>query len=202
MMNIKLITNSDRDTLPVSENTTIRAFLDENEIDYHAASVSLDGYPLRGVELDKTFSQLGASDGTVLSAIVKTDNAATATVAGAACVITSSMTLDDLKLIKKYRPKALTAYENDDKKEIAFRIMLENTAKGDVGASAIAFSNVVSSENKATVTIDVADKNMEAIEDKIGAALLKLSKMEEGFAAVLEEIKQEQAKVREHITIA
>lgn len=202
MMNIKLITNSDRDLLPVSENTTVRAFLNENDIDYHAASINLDGYTLRGAELDKTFAQLGATDGTVLSAIVKTDNAASATVAGAACVITSDVKLEELKLIKKYRPKALTAYEADDKKEISFRIMLENTAKGDVGTTAIAFSNVTSADGKATVTIDVADKDMEAVEDKIGAALLKLSKMEEGFAAVIEEIKAEQTMVREHITIA
>lgn len=202
MMNIKLITNSDRELLPVSENTTVRAFLDENSIDYHAASINLDGYTLRGAELDKTFGQLGAVDNTVLSAIVKTDNAANATVAGAACVITSAISLEDLKLIKKYRPKALTAYAEGEKKEVVFKVMLENTAKGDVGPTAISFSNVVSADGKATVTIDVTDKDMEAVEDKIGAALLQLSKMEEGFGDILAEIRNEQAQVRERITIA
>lgn len=202
MMNIKLITNSDRDLLPVSENTTVRSFLEENGVDYHAASINLDGYTLRGAELDKTFAQLGAVDNTILSAIIKTDNAATATVAGAACVITSAAKLEDLKLIKKYRPKALTMYEGDDKKEVSFRVMMENTPKGDVGATAISFSNVASAGGCATVTIDVTDKDMEAVEDKIGAALLKLTKMEETFAAILDEIHAEQAQVREHITIA
>lgn len=206
MIQIKFITNAGRENPIVPKNSTVRSFLEENNIDYHVAAPSLDAYTLRGAELDKTFAELGAVDGSILSCIVKTDNAAKAAVNGNALVLTSDAALDDLALIAKYRPKAMTMYEGEGaNKQPVFQLALGKDSMGAVTAKGVYFSTRKNADGKATVTVNLpADKavDMEAIEDMVGPALLKLSKMEEGFAAVIEEIKAEQAKVREHISIA
>lgn len=206
MIQIKLITNSGRENPIVAKNSTIRACLEENSIDYHVATPSLDGYTLRGAELDKTFAELGAVDGTILSCVIKTDNAAKAKVVGNVVVVESTAKLEDLKLIQKYRPKTLTMMEGEGaNKTPVFKVALggdENGAMSNVGVS---FSTRTTIDGKATVTLPLpkgAEASKETVEDMIGGALLKLSKMEEGYAATIEEIKAEQTQVREHIVIA
>ena len=57
--------------------TTPRMVLDDSGIDYAAGNLSLDASPLRHGEIDKTFAELGKTDGTsYLMCIVKGDNAA------------------------------------------------------------------------------------------------------------------------------
>lgn len=206
MINLKLITNAGRETIIVPKNSTVRSCLEENNIDYHVASPSIDGYTLRGAELDKTFAEMGAVDGTILSCIVKTDNAAKAAVNGNALVLTSDAKLEDIELIAKYRAKTLTMYEGEGtNKQPVFRVCLSKDGMGAVSANGVSFSTRKNADGKATVTVNLpADKavDMEAIEDMVGPALLKLSKMEEGFAAIIDEIKAEQTAVREHISIA
>ena len=206
MINIKFITNSGRETMPGPKNQTIRAALEEQNIDYHVAPPSLDGYTLRGAELDKTFAEMGAVDGAILSCIIKTDNAAKAAVNGNALVLTSDANLDDLALIAKYRPKSLLMSEGEGSdKKVVFRVAVGSDGMGGVSNCGVTFSTRKTADGKATVTVNLpADKavDMESIEDMVGPALLRLSKMEAGFAAVIEEIKAEQKAVREHISIA
>lgn len=206
MINIKFITNSGRENMPVPKNQTVRAALEEQGIDYHVAAPSLDAYTLRGAELDKTFAELGATDGSILSVIIKTDNAAKATVTGNALVVTSSAKLEDVKLIAKYRPKTLLMYEGEgDKKTCVFRMCVGTDGNGSISNSGVSLSTRTTAEGMATVTVELdADEavSIEAIEDMVGPALLKMEKMEATFAAAIEEIKAEQKTVREHITLS
>jgi len=206
MIKIRLITNSGRENPIVAKNSTIRACLEDNGIDYHVATPSLDGYTLRGTELDKTFADMGATDGSVLSCVIKTDNAAKAKVVGNVVVVESSAKLEDLQLIKKYRAKTLTMMEGEGaNKQPVFQVGLGADENGSMSNHGVNFSTRTTPDGKATVTLPLpkgAEASKETVEDMIGGALLKLAKMEEGYAATIEEIKAEQTKVREHIVIA
>ena len=76
---------------------------------------------------------------------------------------------------------------------------------GSISNSGVSLSTRTTAEGMATVTVELdADKavSIEAIEDMVGPALLKMEKMEATFAATIEEIKAEQKTVREHIALS
>ena len=75
MVSITLTSNMDRKTLLVDAEKTIREVLDENNVDYSAATPALDGTPLRAGEMDKSFASYGITESCRLSCIAKTSNA-------------------------------------------------------------------------------------------------------------------------------
>ena len=56
-------------------DTTIRAALEQAEIDYARGGVSLDGCPLQTSDFDKTFTEKGITEKCFLLQVVKADNA-------------------------------------------------------------------------------------------------------------------------------
>lgn len=69
--NVKRFTSN-----PFDENTTtVRQFLEENEIDYSRAITSIDGCPLQAGDMDKTFADFGITEKCLLTSVVKADNA-------------------------------------------------------------------------------------------------------------------------------
>jgi len=77
MIQIKIVTNAKRTTIAIDENITVRAFLDNNAINYTNAPVYIDGSPLEIGDHDKSFAELGIAANTQcnLSSVVKTENA-------------------------------------------------------------------------------------------------------------------------------
>ena len=127
------------------------------------------------------------------------------TIAGDAVVVSSSMKLDDLKTIAKYRPKALTLMGGDNGKEPVFAIGI-TSGPGSINNFGVSFGRESHDEQKlATVTMvlkgatgDVA----EHVADVLGAALISLGKLEAQLPAVLAEIADEKAAVMSNITVA
>ena len=127
------------------------------------------------------------------------------TIAGDAVVVSSSMKLEDLKTIAKYRPKALTLMGGDNGKEPVFAIGI-TSGPGSINNFGVSFGRESHDEQKlATVTMvlkgatgDVA----EHVADVLGAALISLGKLEAQLPAVLAEIADEKAAVMSNITVA
>ena len=75
MIQIRIVTNTQRKTIATDENNTVRTVLDANEVNYANAPIYIDGSPLAIGDHDKTFAQLGITEKCMLTAVVKTENA-------------------------------------------------------------------------------------------------------------------------------
>lgn len=76
MIRVTVGNNVNRENVIVNDNTTLRAVLEEQHIDYTRGSLTLDGSTLQAGALDKTFAEYGIKEKCFLMQIVKTDNAA------------------------------------------------------------------------------------------------------------------------------
>lgn len=80
MIKVTIGNNVKREAVLVDENSTLRAVLEDNGIDYTAGVMNLDGCSLKPGDLNSTFRDLGY-DGTTghdkcyLLNVVKADNA-------------------------------------------------------------------------------------------------------------------------------
>lgn len=75
MVQIRIVTNTQRKTIMTDENNTIRDVLEANDINYANAPVYIDGAPLNIGDHDKTFKELGVTEKCMLTSVVKTENA-------------------------------------------------------------------------------------------------------------------------------
>ena len=75
MYEIYIGTNLDRKKYTVDPDTTIRSALEEHDIDYEVGMVTLDSQTLRGADLDKTFRECNAANGSYLLCVKKLQNA-------------------------------------------------------------------------------------------------------------------------------
>lgn len=75
MIKVTVGNNVKRESVIVDENTTLRAVLEDNGIDYTSGTMHLDGSSLKPGELDKTFADLGITEKCYLLNVVKADNA-------------------------------------------------------------------------------------------------------------------------------
>jgi len=83
MIKVTMGNNVKRSSEILDENTTLRAALENADIDYTHGMMNLDGSTLGPGDLDKTFADFGITEKCYLLNVVKADNAA---------VITSSLT--------------------------------------------------------------------------------------------------------------
>lgn len=125
------------------------------------------------------------------------------TIAGDAVVVTSSMTLETLKLIEKYRPATLQMLD-EDKKPVF--VIGSTSSNGSVSSCGISFGVATHDEHKlASVTMTlpagVADAEKYVV-DTYGAAVMNLKKIENRVASAIESINNEIASVKECITLA
>ena len=127
-------------------------------------------------------------------------------IAGSCGVIQSTATLEELKLLEKSRPKALSLYEDGDNgaKVEMFRVGTTN-GEGSVTPFGISFGREsLSGNGQATVTVSLPD-NVKAetvadyVVDKYGAALNHLNEVEANLKDALEAVKLEQANILTHI---
>ena len=128
------------------------------------------------------------------------------TIAGDSIVITSSKTLDAIKDLEKYRPKALRLYECDEdgNKSEVFRVASGTT--GIINGNGAVFASVTHDDQKlASITMPIPAGTVNAVDyaaEKIGKAITLLSKVEAQFDEALAEVAAEKAAVRECITVA
>ena len=127
-------------------------------------------------------------------------------IAGDAVVITSSMKLEDLLTIAKYRPDALVLKGGEDNKEVIFRVAANKKGVGEINKYGATFGSESHDEAKlATITLGLCAGEgdfKEQVADMIGSAIIKLSDLEETLPEVLEQIAGEKAAVMETITVA
>ena len=127
-------------------------------------------------------------------------------IAGDAVVVTSSMKLEDLLTIAKYRPDALVLRGGEDNKEKVFCISANKRGIGEINQYGATFGSESHDEAKlATITLGVCageEDIKEVVADQLGSAIIKLRELEETLPAVLSEIAEEKAAVMSSISIA
>ena len=204
MIKVTIVTNAGRNEVMVSEDTTIREILDDNNVNYAVGTTSIDGCPLKAGDMDCTLDEMGIETKCFLSVVVKADSAAKGVIAGNAFIVTSSAKLEDLRTIKKLRPKALELYEGTgSEKKIVFAIGLTEKSAGHLNENGATFSPCASKDGNATITYNFTGETTDIaaeVHDKFGLALLRLNTLEATFESVLEEIKADAEKIKGMIT--
>lgn len=121
-----------------------------------------------------------------------------------AVIVTSSLSLGDIKVVQKYRPEALTAY--DENGEPTFAIAATNGA-GRITKYGVEFGEATRDEAKlATLTIilegatEVEDVRS-AVAEAIGTPVMKLNKIEAVLAPIIAEVKAERKAIEDSIQI-
>lgn len=75
MIKVVVGNNVKRNTVIVDKNKTLRAVLEEAEVDYTRGVMHLDGASLNPGDLDKSFASFGINEKCYLLNVVKADNA-------------------------------------------------------------------------------------------------------------------------------
>ena len=75
MISVTIGNNTKRTTISVSPETSVRTILEENNLDYSRAVVTLDGSPISAGEFDDTLEDFGIKEKCYLLAVVKAENA-------------------------------------------------------------------------------------------------------------------------------
>jgi hypothetical protein len=71
MIAVTLGTNTDRSTITVNPNKTLKEALNENKIDYSKGGVFIDGEAVGAAALNKTFEEFGIKEECTLIVAVK-----------------------------------------------------------------------------------------------------------------------------------
>lgn len=127
-------------------------------------------------------------------------------IAGDAVVVKSTLKLEDIRTIEKYRPKALVLMGGEDGKEPVFAIGTTDGC-GNINQVGASFGRESHDEDKlATITMvtgtGATGDIKEWVADRIGTAIISLNKLEEKLPAVLAEIEAEKAEVLSNISVA
>ena len=127
-------------------------------------------------------------------------------IAGDAVVVTSSMKLEDLLTIAKYRPEALVLRGGDEGKEKIFALSVNKNGVGEINKYGATFGSESHDDDKlATITMGLTcgrDTDVEeCVADNIGAAIIRLNELEEALPAVLEDIAAEKAMIKSSISV-
>lgn len=128
------------------------------------------------------------------------------TIAGDAVVVASSLKLEELKTIQKYRPNELVLKGGEDGKEPVFAISVTD-GPGSINSYGVSFGRETNDgSHNAAVTMfipeGVTTNVREWVADKIGGALVNLNKLEERLPGVLSAINAEKQGVMESISVA
>ena len=75
MIRVTIGTNTNRKSVTVDPNRTIKSVLDENEVNYITGTLHLDGATLQPGEINKTFADFNITESCYLISVVKADNA-------------------------------------------------------------------------------------------------------------------------------
>ncbi len=127
-------------------------------------------------------------------------------VAGHSAIITSSLSVEEIKKVQKYQPDALTL--KDEEGEPIFKIGFAAHGTGDVSKFGVEFDAAPGVNGKAVVTMAFCpgdgneDEVKTALAEIIGAAMVNLSKIEAAVPGILESVNAKIEAVKATITIA
>jgi hypothetical protein len=128
------------------------------------------------------------------------------TIAGDAVVITSSLKLEEIKNIQKYRPDALVLKGGEDGKEPIYAIgVTDGTGSiNNVGAS---FGReATDGSGLASITMVLsgipAEDTKDWVADRLGSAIMNLNALEDKLPPVLHAIAADRATIMQNITVA
>lgn len=125
------------------------------------------------------------------------------TIAGRCYIVTSKYSLADLEMVKKHRPKALKLFDEEAREEI-FAV---DVGRDDISKYGVSFSGVSNDEEKlATATLMIpqeveAEEVREYVAGTVGGAITNLNCIEDRLQPVLDEIRSENQKVLDSITV-
>ncbi len=123
----------------------------------------------------------------------------TVLMAGAACIVFSCFTPDEIRLFKTYRPEALQMKDADTEEPVFSLDLDEDGGPGSITDEGALFSEIPSADGKATITVLVdpsVKERTELAEAKLGGALKRLTYLQELLKKQLPEVKQEQEIIR------
>lgn len=126
-------------------------------------------------------------------------------VAGNAVVVTSSLKLEDIKKVAKYRPSALTLMGGEDGKEPIYAIEAIN-GEGAINKNGASFGAETRANKLATLTMIAPREAVEGdikeyIADYFGETLDYLAELEASIPFVLEEIENSRGRVIDSISV-
>ena len=104
-------------------------------------------------------------------------------VMGCACVVTSSLTPEEIDRVRKCSPDLLSL--KDESGSVVYSLSMDDSTPGRVAEDEAVYSRVTSSEGKATITIllDPEIKNRhDTVCHQLGRHLLKLDALEQQIA--------------------
>lgn len=225
IISVTLRNNVVSKSVTVPATTPIREVFESNNVEYTSGVVSLDGASLPAGSMDKSLEELGVtSDHCYLMVTVKADNAADEDVeiaetpdfpvgssakiiiVGNTVHVISSQKLEDVKLLAKFRPDALSLKEGSgaNEREI-FHIFTGGRDGGSIANNGVIFGKATTKDGNAMVTLTAPDgtEDMQTwAEEEIGVGILLLKKTEAQFDAALAEVKEEKAAIAASITIS
>lgn len=202
MVKVTVITAAGRKSDIFEETKTPKDILDYFDVDYSVATNSLDGVKLDVAGMNKSLRDLGVGKECRLSSIVKIDNAAKITVAGAAAVLTSGVKLEDWKRIAKLMPEMMVL-EDAETNDVLFRVSVDE-GPGSVNEYGVLFGNVTNQYGYATVTVLLdpeAEDKLGIVKTRMGQAILKLNTLESEVPNTLEKITKMEAEIDQNITL-
>lgn len=75
IVNVKIGTNLNRETISVTSDKTIRELLEQQGINYATTTIFLDGDTIKAGDMDKTLNDFNIADTCYIIASQKTENA-------------------------------------------------------------------------------------------------------------------------------
>ena len=129
------------------------------------------------------------------------------TIVGDSFVVTSTATLEQIKMLEKYNKKALSLVEKneDGVKEELFKVA-STTGRGSINAYGASFGSTTHDDARfATITMEIPAGTVDAVgyvAEKYGAAIIALNKVETQFAAAIAGVAAQKAEVLANITVA
>lgn len=152
-------------------------------------------------DLDTTIDELGLDSSLQLQAMatVKAENAASAKVTGGACVITSTMKLEDIKKLERYAPESLALYDDDGNQTFAVDTSSGNGSISNWGAT---FGKHTTADGYATITLPYDGEDpAKFVEDNYGVGIYKLSQLEALVDEALAEVSRMLGDIRASISV-
>lgn len=202
MVKCTVITTAGRKSDVFAESKTPKEILEYFDIDYSAATNTLDGERLNAAKMNMTLRDLGVTSECRLSSIVKIDNAAQLVVAGSAAILTSDVKLEDWKRIQELSPESLTMVDEDD--EPYFKVAVTE-GPGSLSKYGIEFADTTTNqEGKATVTVlldPTAEDKLALVKKEIGPVLLDLIDLEKEIPDILKEIDDMESELDKNIVL-
>ena len=118
------------------------------------------------------------------------------------CVISSELTMEELKKIEKFQPEKLEVIDPETK---AVKFKVATGDRGSVGTYGITFNCETAEGKKAAVKIPVCgetvDEKKAYIAENYGAALAQVKAMEDGLKTTFKAIEDELKAIAEGITV-